>query len=67
MLSGRHVIHTGIYMPFDHGVTNEALNTSFTLLPRYLSRAANYTSHLVGKWSVAARRTAGPPAPSARN
>lgn len=42
-------------MPFDHGVTNEALNTSFTLLPRYLSRAANYTSHLVGKWLVAAR------------
>ncbi len=49
MLSARHVIHTGIYMPFDGGVTAEHLDTSFTLLPRYLKRAANYSTHLVGK------------------
>ena len=49
IMSGRHVVHTGIYMPFDKGVTNEALDTRFTLLPRYLKRAANYSSHLVGK------------------
>lgn len=49
IMSGRHVVHTGIYMPFDGGVTNEALDARFTLLPRYLKRAANYSSHLVGK------------------
>jgi len=50
IMSGRHVVHTGIYMPFDGGVTNEALDARFTLLPRYLKRAANYSTHLVGKW-----------------
>ena len=44
ILSGRHVIHTGIYMPFDSGVTNEHLDARYTLLPRYLQRAANYVS-----------------------
>lgn len=50
IMSGRHVVHTGIYMPFDGGVTNEALDARFTLLPRYLKRASNYSTHLVGKW-----------------
>ena len=54
MLSGRHSIHTGIYMPFDGGVTNEALDAKFTLLPRYLKRAANYSTHLLGKWHLGA-------------
>jgi arylsulfatase A-like enzyme len=54
MLSGRHVIHTGIYMPFDSGVTNEHLNTSYTLLPRYLSSCCGYDTHAVGKWHLGA-------------
>ena len=54
ILSGRHVIHTGIYMPLDSGVTNEALDASYTLLPRYLKRAANYSCHAVGKWHLGA-------------
>ena len=54
MLSGRHVIHTGIYMPFDGGVTNEALDPRFTLLPRYLARAANYSTALIGKYHIGA-------------
>ena len=62
MLSGRHVIHTQIYMPFDGGVTNEHLNTSYTLLPRYLQRAANYSSHLVGKVRCALQRLVRAPA-----
>ena len=54
ILSGRHVIHTGIFMPFDSGVTNEALDPAYTLLPRYLKRAANYSTHLVGKYHIGA-------------
>lgn len=49
LMSGRHVIHTGIYMPFDHGLTNEHLDLRFTLLPHYLKAAANYSAHMVGK------------------
>jgi hypothetical protein len=44
-MSGRHVIHTGLYMPFNGG-TNDHLNTSYTLLPTYLKRAANYSTHM---------------------
>ena len=54
LMTGRHSIHTGIYMPFDHGVTNEHLNLSFTMLPAYLRRAANYSAHMVGKWHLGA-------------
>jgi len=52
IMSGRHVIHTGIYTPFESGGTKLHLDTSYTLLPRYLERAANYTSHGVGKWHL---------------
>lgn len=54
ILSARHVIHTGIYMPFDHGVTNEHLNVSYTLLPSYLKRCCGYATHAVGKWHLGA-------------
>ena len=47
-LSGRHVIHDGIYMPFSEG-TNDHLPLNFTLLPQYLKACCNYSSHLVGK------------------
>eukprot|EP01045_Picozoa_sp_COSAG04_P027297 COSAG04_NODE_3966_length_2391_cov_1.774869_3_plen_157_part_01 len=35
ILSGRHVIHTGIYMPFAQG-TALRLHLNYTLLPKYL-------------------------------
>jgi hypothetical protein len=42
ILSGRHVIHSGIYNPFGHGTVG-ALSKSFTLLPEYLKRAGYFT------------------------
>lgn len=61
ILSGRHVIHTGIYMPFDHGVTNEHLNLSYSLLPRYLSNCCNYSTRAVGKWHIGANTVGATP------
>ena len=61
LLSGRHVIHTGIYMPFPSGVDATHLNTSYTLLPRYLQRAAGYHSHIVGKWHLGASQVKATP------
>jgi len=57
LMTGRHVIHTGIYMPFNHGITNDHLDTRFTLLPQYLKKAANYTAHMVGKVRAQSRAT----------
>ena len=52
LLTGRHVIHTGVYQalvsdrrPFQY------LDTTFKLLPEYL-KLANYSTHLVGKWHL---------------
>eukprot|EP00040_Diaphanoeca_grandis_P010270 m.52516 g.52516 ORF g.52516 m.52516 type:complete len:531 (+) comp21620_c1_seq1:308-1900(+) len=50
-MSGRHVIHTGIYMPFAQG-TPLRLNLSYTLMPGYLKKCCNYSTHMVGKWHL---------------
>eukprot|EP01059_Diplonema_ambulator_P032664 TRINITY_DN6511_c0_g1_i1.p1 TRINITY_DN6511_c0_g1~~TRINITY_DN6511_c0_g1_i1.p1 ORF type:complete len:490 (+),score=73.82 TRINITY_DN6511_c0_g1_i1:38-1507(+) len=50
LLTGRHVIHTGVYYPLDRG-SAEGLNTSFKLLPQYL-QDVGYTTHMVGKWHL---------------
>ena len=47
ILSGRHVIHTGIYMPFAQG-TALRLHLNYTLLPKYL-KGLGYSTHMVGK------------------
>lgn len=46
ILSGRHVIHTGIYMPFLQG-TALRLNLSYSLLPQHLA-TLGYATHAVG-------------------
>ena len=48
-MSARHVIHTGIYMPFAQA-TSLRLNLSYTLLPEYLKTCCGYSTHMVGKW-----------------
>jgi arylsulfatase A-like enzyme len=44
-MTGRHVIHTGVYDPMNGGSGDLSLN--FTLLPSYLKKA-NYSTHMVG-------------------
>eukprot|EP00656_Telonema_subtile_P057873 TRINITY_DN9628_c0_g1_i2.p1 TRINITY_DN9628_c0_g1~~TRINITY_DN9628_c0_g1_i2.p1 ORF type:complete len:484 (-),score=81.37 TRINITY_DN9628_c0_g1_i2:172-1623(-) len=50
-MSGRHVIHTGIYSPFLQA-SPLRLNLTYTLLPEYLKRCCNYSTHMVGKWHL---------------
>lgn len=50
LLSGRHAIHHGIYMPFSQGSALR-LNLSFSLLPQYLKKLG-YSTHAVGKWHL---------------
>jgi hypothetical protein len=50
ILTGRHMIHHGIFGPFRIGFAG-ALDTAFTLLPQYLQRLGMQT-HAVGKWHL---------------
>ena len=51
LLTGRHVIHSGIYDPDCGQGTTYAVPLNFTMLPRHL-KAFNYESHAVGKWHL---------------
>ena len=50
-LSGRHVIHTGVYTPWQSN-TNDHLNLSYSLLPTYLQNCCGYETVQVGKWHL---------------
>ena len=47
LLTGRHVIHTGVYHAFGNDASGD-LSLNFTLLPEHL-RAAGMATHMVGK------------------
>ena len=49
ILTGRHVIHTGVYDPMNGGSGDLSLN--FTLLPQHMADLG-YASHMVGKWHL---------------
>jgi arylsulfatase A-like enzyme len=61
IMTGRHAIHHGIYLPFDHGVGQNHLQLNFTLLPAYLKAAAGYAAHAVGKWHLGGNTVAATP------
>ena len=47
-LTGRHVIHTGVYHAFGNDASGD-LSLNFTLLPQQLKSQHGYQTHLVGK------------------
>ena len=53
-MSGRSVIHTGVFTPFGTGVDAGGLNNSYTLLPAHLKKQFGYATYMVGKVRAAA-------------
>jgi len=52
LMSGRSIIHHGIYTPFGSGSDSEGLNLSYTLLPEHLKQSYGYSTYMVGKWHL---------------
>jgi arylsulfatase A-like enzyme len=50
ILSGRHVIHTGVYDPMNGGSGD--LPLQFSLWPQFMKADFGYATHAVGKWYV---------------
>jgi arylsulfatase A-like enzyme len=59
ILSGRHAIHHGVYLPFARGSANR-LGLEYTLLPQYLQNLS-YDTFLVGKWHLGQNEAAALP------
>lgn len=49
LLTGRAMIHHGVFVPFGGGQDANGLNLSYTLLPQLLKAQHNYTTWLIGK------------------
>eukprot|EP00727_Mastigamoeba_balamuthi_P014473 m51a1_g9650 hypothetical protein (582) ;mRNA; f:1183037-1185220 len=49
LMTGRSIIHHGVYQPFGFGGTSEGLNLSYTLMPQHLKASYGYRNYMVGK------------------
>ena len=58
LLSGRSVIHHGIYTPYNNGNAASGLNLSYTLLPQHLKASYGYACYAVGKWHLGVKSPA---------
>lgn len=58
LLSGRSLIHHGVYLPFSSSDDASGLNLSYTLLPEYLKQRYNYNNYMVGKWHLGFKNSA---------
>ena len=47
LMSGRSVIHHGIYTPYGNGDDASGLNLSYTLLPQHLKASYGYATYMV--------------------
>jgi arylsulfatase B len=50
LLSGRSIIHHGVYAPYGAGDDASGLNLTYTLLPQLLKQKFGYHTMMVGKW-----------------
>ena len=50
LMSGRHVIHSGVYSPFRQGSALR-MNETYKTLPQYL-KDYGYDTHMIGKWHL---------------
>ena len=52
LLSGRSIIHHGIFLPYGPGNDASGLNLSYTLLPQLLKQQHGYHTAMCGKWHL---------------
>jgi len=52
LMSGRSIIHHGIYTPYGTGNDASGLNLSYTTLPQHLKASYGYSTYMVGKWHL---------------
>ena len=49
LMSGRSVIHHGVFTPYGSGDDASGLNLTYTLLPAHLKKDYGYATYMVGK------------------
>eukprot|EP00727_Mastigamoeba_balamuthi_P014115 m51a1_g9326 hypothetical protein (570) ;mRNA; f:2667-4570 len=57
LMSGRSIIHHGVYSPYGFGSVSEGLNLSYTTLPQHLKNEYGYHTYMIGKWHLGMKTT----------